>query len=140
MTDPSSGSTGGTSSSRPSGLVRATADMLSATGEKIGTFLHQAKCSTTTPPPCAVFDLEETVQLPGGSIKVKTTASAPVDPEYPDHLVVGVHSRQDNLVEGTGVFAGRTGRARMSGWHGLGEFQAGYLTFNDFWLFELNLR
>jgi hypothetical protein len=122
------------------GLFRFTGDMLSPTGEKVGTEIHQAKCSTTTPPPCGVFDVEETFQFPEGTIKVKTPSSAPSDPQYPDHLVIGIHTEQDNVAEGTGVFAGRTGRARSSGWHDISEIQNGYATFNDFWLIELNPR
>jgi hypothetical protein len=120
------------------GLFRFTGDMLSATGEKMGTEIHQAKCSTTTPPPCGVFDVDETFQFPDGTITVKAPASAPSDPQYPDDLVLGVHTKQDNVVEGTGVFAGRSGRARMSGWHDVSEIQNGYAAFNDFWLIELN--
>ncbi|MDQ3947390.1 MAG: hypothetical protein M3357_19970 [Actinomycetota bacterium] len=122
------------------GLFRFVGDMLSPSGERLGTQIHQAKCSTTTPPPCGVFDVEETFQFPDGSITVKTPESAAIDPQYPDHLLVGVHTQQDNIAEATGIFAGRTGRGRASGWHDLSELQQGYATFNDFWLIELNPR
>jgi hypothetical protein len=122
------------------GLFRFTGDMLSATGEKLGTQIHQAKCSTTAPPPCEVFDVEATFQFPDGSIKVKSLESAPSDPQYPDHLIMGIHPEEDNVVEVTGAFAGRTGKARMSGWHGISEIQSGYVSFDDFWLIEFNPR
>jgi hypothetical protein len=122
------------------GLFRFTGDMLSATGEKLGRLIHQVKCSTTTPPPCAVFDVEATFEFPEGAIRVKTPESGPSDPQFPGHLVIGIHTKEDNVAGGTGVFAGRTGRARMAGWHGIREIQNGYVSFDDFWLIELKPR
>jgi hypothetical protein len=122
------------------GLFRFVGDMLSANGEKLGTQIHQAKCSMTTPPPCGVFDVVETFEFPDGTLTVKTPESAATDPQFPDHLLIGVHTQQDNVAEATGTFAGRTGRARASGWHDLSELQDGYATFNDFWLIELDPR
>lgn len=122
------------------GMFRFVGDMLSPSGARLGTQIHQAKCSTSTPPPCGVFDVEETFEFPDGTIKVKTPESAATDPQYPDHLLIGVHPQQDNIAEATGIFAGRSGRGRASGWHDLSELQEGYATFNDFWLIELNPR
>jgi hypothetical protein len=121
------------------GLVVFTGDLLSPTGERVGTLTHQARCSTTAPPPCVVFDVVDTFQFPEGTIVNEAHASGPADPQHPDRLLIGVHQPESRIVETTGIFAGRTGKAHMSGWHHIGELP-GYASFDDFWLIEFDPR
>lgn len=43
----------------------------------------------------------------------------------------------NSIIKATGAFAGRTGKAHMSGRHG-GQDLPGFVSFDDFWLIELD--
>ena len=53
------------------------------TGEKIGTATDSVFCSTTTPPPCQVFDAVTTFHLPDGEITDHAQVSVVPDPNGP---------------------------------------------------------
>jgi hypothetical protein len=66
-------------------------------------------------------------------------ASIAPDPTGPGFVHVGIHPGDKSITDGTGVFAGRTGKAHMSGRHGGQEFPA-FVGFDDFWLIELDSK
>ena len=67
----------------------------------------------------------------------KERVSVAPDGTAPGFFHVGIHPEGKSIIEATGVFAGRTGTAHMSGRHGGQEFPA-WVTFDDFWLIELD--
>jgi hypothetical protein len=97
---------------------------------KIGTFTDRAKCSTSAPPPCAVYDVTSTFGLTDGEIVTHNQWSVTPDPTRPSVVFSASRPERDTIVSGTGRFAGRTGR--MSGWGlvDLSQFPA-KLSFDD---------
>jgi hypothetical protein len=124
------------------GFFLFSGNMTSPRGEVLGTLTHEAVCAVTPPPPCLVFDVTSTFDFagdgsPGGRIVNQAKLSAAPDPQHPGQLLVGIHQPESTIVEMTGVFAGRTGRAQMSGRQDCGSCPE-FMTFDDFWLIELD--
>lgn len=107
-----------------------------ATGESVGTMTWDLTCLGAVPFPCGHYDLEATFRLPGGTLVNRSKANAVTDPGHPDSLLIGIHP-DGKTIEGTGVFAGRTGKVHQSGFHICRECP-NFVTFDDFWLIELD--
>src|SRR5881227_3778782 len=61
-----------------------TADLYSLnTSDKIGTFTDRATCSTSTPPPCLVYDVTTTYRVPGGEVTNRGSWSLAPDSTKP---------------------------------------------------------
>jgi hypothetical protein len=117
------------------GRFQYTTDLYSmVTGEKIGTGTHNIS------PPAAMMDHVMTFHLPDGDLVAHSTESVAPDPQHSGLALIGIH-QPNNIVpeKGTGVYAGRTGKATMSGWHDANKFPE-QATFNDFYLIELDPR
>ncbi len=125
-----------THSSAP-GHLTWTVDLLSPQGDVVGSLTHDIVCSTSTPPPCAVFDSTDTFNFPQGQIVNRAPESVAPSPADPGQFLVGIHPPGKSIVSGTGIFAGRTGRAQMAGLHDTREMP-GFATFDDVWLIELD--
>jgi hypothetical protein len=112
-----------------------TTDLYSlATGERIGTGTHSVVAAGPL-----VFDVTDTFRLPAGNVVSRHRGSAVPDPDHPGFVVTGIHPDGKTIVPelGTGSYAGRTGRLRMSGWHGLTKFP-GEVSFDSFFVIELD--
>lgn len=110
-----------------------------ATGEKIGTAIDDVFCSTTTPPPCQVFDAVTTFRLPHGEITNHAQVSITPDPQHPGHFLVTAQPTGNTIEAATGAYAGRTGRVSLIGFND-GSRYPGELTLDDRWIIELDPR
>jgi hypothetical protein len=102
-----------------------------ATGERVGVGNNNVDLRVP------IEDHVITFHLPDGDLVAHSKQSVMPDPQYPGFAVVGIH--QDNNIvpeKGTGAYAGRTGKATMSGWVD-GRKLPGEATFNNFYLIEL---
>ena len=115
------------------GRFQWTTDLYSlVTGEKVGTGTNNTDLRGP------IMDHVVTFHLPDGDLVVHSQESVIPDPGHPGFALAGIH--QDNNVvpeRGTGAYAGRTGKATMSGWHD-GSKLPEQATFNDFYLIELD--
>jgi hypothetical protein len=82
-------------------------------------------------------EVTTTFRLAGGTLVSRAQPSGVPDPNHPGFFLIGIHPEGNSIIEATGVFAGRTGRAHMSGFHGAQEAPA-FVSFDDFWLIELD--
>ena len=114
-----------------------TGPITSMTGEVVGEMTHDVTCSSTTAPPCRGLDTVNTFRFADGTIVNRADESGAPDPQHPEHLLTGNHPSDESIISTTGVYAGRTGRAHMSGRHDASELP-GFVTFDDFWLIELD--
>lgn len=105
------------------------------TGEKIGTATDSVFCSTTTPPPCQVFDAVTTFRLPDGEITNHAQVSVVPDPQRPGGFLVGARPTENSVVSGTGAYAGKKAKVRLTGWND-GSGYPGRLMADDWWIFE----
>lgn len=113
-------------------------DLMSlATGDTVGSFTWDLTCHHAVGVPCIVYEVTNTFRLPQGSLVARTHATAAPDAGHPGYFLIGVHPDANNIVEATGAFAGRSGRAHQSGRHD-GRDLPGFVTFDDFWLIELD--
>jgi hypothetical protein len=107
-----------------------------ASGQVMGTLTHDITCLGAIGLPCVVFEATDTFTFPSGTIVSRDLESAVPDPAYPGFFLIGIHPDGKSIISATGVFAGRTGRAHMSARHDGRE--APTVTFDDFWLIELD--
>jgi hypothetical protein len=107
-----------------------------ASGEVVGTLSHDITCLGAVGLPCVVFEATDTFSFPNGTIVNRDLESAAPDPAHPGFFLIGIHPDGKSIVSATGAFAGRTGRAHMSARHDGRE--APTVTFDDFWLIELD--
>jgi hypothetical protein len=114
-------------------------NLLSPQGEVVGTFTHMANCSVKAPPPCLVSDVTDIFDFEDGRIVNQGEMSAAPDVQHPGQLLVGVHPPESRMTRATGAYAGRTGRIHMSGRHDCSQCPY-FVTFDDFWLIELDSR
>lgn len=121
------------------GRLAWTVDVYSmATGEKIGTATHDIAFRTP-----GFEDRVITFHLPDGQIVDHALQSMVPDPARNGYVLVGVHPTEDTIVpeQGTGAYAGRTGRARQAGWHGDATSHfPDQITLDDFYAIELEPR
>ncbi len=105
------------------------------TGQKIGTATDSVFCSTTTPPPCQVFDAVTTFHLPDGEITNHAQVSVVPDPQRPGGFLVGARPAGNSVVSGTGAYAGKKATVRLTGWND-GSNYPERLMADDWWIFE----
>ena len=106
-------------------------------GEPAGNFTSDLSCHGAAGIPCGVYEVINTFEFSDSSIVTKSTANVAPDATAAGFFHVGIHPDADNITHGTGIFAGRTGTAHMSGRHDGHEFPAA-ATFDDFWLIQLD--
>lgn len=109
-------------------------DVYDMNNQKIGTVTHDVMFTSPT-----TLDLVSTFHLPDGDIVNHAVEAIAPDSSRQSFFLIGVHSDQDTVqaATSTGVYAGRTGRLRMSGWHDGSQFPE-TVTFNDFYEITLN--
>lgn len=110
-----------------------------ATREAMGTVTHEITCLGIVGLPCPVVDAVTTFRFNDGTIVNRATVSIALDPERPGFAHIGSHPSGKSIVSGTGAFTGRSGKAHMSGHHD-GREAPTHVTFDDFWLIELDPR
>lgn len=117
-------SDGSDGSPDPAHIV-ATAELLSlAVGTTAGTAIDDISCSTSGAAPCPVLDVLTVFRFPDGEITARSAVSVVPDPQRPGFGLVGTRPERDTIVSGTGAYAGRTGRLRLSGSVDLRRFPA----------------
>lgn len=109
------------------------------TGEKIGTATDDVACKTNDLPGCPLFDAITTFHLPDGDIVNRATVSVMPDPARPGWVLNGSFPEGDTIIagSGTGDYADRTGRARLSGANMVLGFPF-ELTGDDIFVIELD--
>lgn len=109
-------------------------DVYDTSDTKIGTVTHDVAFTSPT-----TLDLVSTFHLPDGELVNRGVEVIAPDSAAPGFYLIGVHADRDTVVadKGTGAYAGRTGRLRMSGWHDANTFPQ-TVTLNDFYAIELN--
>jgi hypothetical protein len=108
-----------------------------ATGERVGHANDSVFCSTKTPPPCQVFDAVTTFHLPDGTLTNHAQVSVVPDPQRPGFFLVASRPEGNSIVGATGVYAGRTGKVRLTGLDDGSRYPA-ELGVDDTWIFELD--
>lgn len=108
-----------------------------ATGERIGTARDDIFCSTTTPPPCQVFDAKTTFRLPDGEFTNHAQVTVVPDPQRPGWFLVASLPSSKGIIEGTGAYAGRTGQVKLTGVNEGSRYPA-ELTVDDRWVIEFD--
>ncbi|MGH9035431.1 MAG: hypothetical protein ACRD0O_06675, partial [Acidimicrobiia bacterium] len=86
-----------------------------ATGERVGTATDDIFCSTTTPPPCQVFDARTTFRLPDGEFTNHAQVTVVPDPQRPGWFLVASLPASKGVIGGTGAYEGRTGTVKLTG-------------------------
>jgi hypothetical protein len=119
--------------SAPDRLVR-TVDLLSMSGEKMGTATRDFAFTGPN-----TGDDVMTFHFPDGDLVSRAVLRFAAASSDPGFFFVTTRPGGNTVVpdRGTGAYAGRTGRVRMSGWHDGREFpeRAG---FDDFFVIELD--
>lgn len=80
-----------------------------------------------------------TFRFPDGELVNHAVLNFALDLAHPGYFHVGIHPQGNTIVpeRGTGAYAGRTGRLRMTGWHDGRAFPE-QATFDDFYVIELD--
>jgi len=125
----------GTASSEPTepGRVAYTVNVFNiTTGERLGTLHDEITCSSTTPPPCLVFDVVTTLRLRGGEIMNHAQWSGVPDPQRPGFLLVGSRPTAKTANGTEGDYAHRAAHWAGSGTVDVRDFPArfGYDIFS----------
>ena len=109
-------------------------DVYDPSNRKIGTVTHDASFTSAT-----TAEIISTFELPGGVLVNRAIEAFAPDTSRQNQFLTGIHPEGETLVgdKGTGAYAGRTGRLRMSGWHETSKFPD-TLGVNDFYVIELN--
>ena len=102
------------------------------TGERLGSLHDEITCSSTTPPPCAVFDVVTTLRVAGGEIVNHAQWSGVPDPQHHGFLLVGSRPGAKTAKGSGGGYAGRTVKWEGSGSADVRNFpaQLGYDIFS----------
>jgi hypothetical protein len=109
-------------------------DVYDMTNQKVGTVTHDVKFTSAT-----TLDLISSFRLRNGDLVNHGVESIGPDATRQGFYLIGVHSDTDTIQggKGTGAYAGRTGRLRMSGWHDANKFPQ-TVTVDDFYEIRLN--
>jgi hypothetical protein len=108
-----------------------------ATGEKIGTAVDDIFCSTSTPPPCQVFDAKTTFKLPDGEFTNHAQVSVVFDPQRPGWVLVASLPSSRGIISGTGAYEGRTGTVILTGVNDATSYPA-ELGVDDRWVIQFD--
>ena len=108
-----------------------------ADGSQIGAVVDRFTCGSG-PPPCQVLEGTATITYPEGSVTGHFVIPYAPDPARPGFYLFGSRPTEDNIVEATGAYAGRTGRFSVSGSVDMRRFPSpipyegvGVVVFND---------
>jgi hypothetical protein len=126
--------TGEREASPPNRFVWST-DLYSVPGQqKVGTATHDIEFIGPF-----MADHVITFHFPDGELVSHETGSFAPDSAHGGFVHVGIHPEGNTIVteRGTGAYAGRTGRLRMSGWHDVKAFPE-RVGFDDFYLIQLD--
>jgi hypothetical protein len=109
-------------------------DVFDVNNQKIGTVTHDVMFTSPS-----TLDVVSTFHLPDGDLHNKGVEAIGPDASKQGFYLIGIHADRDTIQgdKGTGAYAGRTGRLRMSGWHDANKFPQ-TVTFNDFYEITLN--
>ncbi len=108
---------GAASEPTDAGKVAYTVDVFDIkTGARLGSLHDEITCSSTTPPPCAVFDVVTTLRVAGGEIVNHAQWSGVPDPQHHGFLLVGSRPGAKTAKGTGGGFAGRA-----VSWNGSGS-------------------
>ncbi|HEV3365371.1 MAG TPA: hypothetical protein VG795_14780, partial [Acidimicrobiia bacterium] len=109
-------------------------EVYDATNKKIGTVTHDAAFTSAT-----TAEIISTFKLPNGVLVNRAIEAFAPDSSRQNQFLTGIHPEGPTIqaAKGTGAYAGRTGRLRMSGWHETSKFPAS-LGANDFYAIELD--
>jgi hypothetical protein len=109
-------------------------DVYDMNNRKVGKVRHDVKFTSPT-----TLDLVSSFSLPNGDLVNHGVEAIGPDASKQGFYLIGVHSDTDTIQadKGTGDYAGRTGRLRMSGWHDANKFPQ-TVTLNDFYEIRLN--
>ena len=109
-------------------------DVYDSTNKKIGTVTHDAAFTSAS-----TAEIISTFNLPNGVLVNRAIEAFGPDTSRQNQFLTGIHPEGETILgdKGTGAYAGRTGRLRMSGWHETSKFPD-TLGTNDFYAIELN--
>lgn len=111
-------------------------DVYDMSNQKVGTMTHDIKFTTPT-----TLNLVNSFHLPNGELVSQWVEVVAPDSTHTGFVLVGVHSDNNDTIQadkGTGDYAGRSGRIRMSGWHDVNRFPQ-TVAFDDFYEIDLHL-
>jgi len=83
-------------------------------GSLRATVKDEITCSAG-PPPCVVLDVTTVIRYPDGEVTARSQVPLAPDPQRPGFAVFATRPTSDNIVSGTGAYAGRTGRFLVNG-------------------------
>ena len=108
-------------------------DVYDMRNQKVGAVTHILRLTSAT-----TGDLTSTFDLPDGSLVNRVEEVFAPDSTRPGFYLIGIHPAHDTLQgdKGSGAYAGRTGRVRMSGWHDATRFPH-TVALDDFWEIRL---
>ena len=104
-----------------------------ATGKVIGTIVDDIKA----PIPGLLFDVTTSFKFADGELVNHMLVSSAPDVQRPGWIIVGNRPTNNSINSATGVFAGRTGKIRLSGTNDLTKFP-NEVYQDDFWVIELS--
>ena len=127
----------GTSDRQPStapDVFRYVLDLYDMSNHKVGTVTHDLRLTSPT-----TGDLTSSFHLPDGNLVNRVEEVFVPDSTRPGFYLIGIHPDHDTLQgdQGSGAYAGRTGRVRMSGWHDASRFPQ-TVALDDFWEIRLS--
>jgi hypothetical protein len=111
-------------------------------GSLVGNATDDLACSSTTPPPCAVFDAITTFRFTQGTFPIGTIVnegqvSVAPDAQHPGFVINGVRGSGNTIKSATGAYAGHTATVSISGGNDVHNYP-NELIQDDFWLIELH--
>lgn len=104
-----------------------------ATGKVVGTIIDDIKA----PIPGILFDVTTSFKFADGELVNHMLVSSAPDVQRPGWIIVGNRPTSNSIISATGVFAGRSGKIRLSGINDLTKFP-NEVYQDDFWVIELN--
>jgi hypothetical protein len=108
-----------------------------ATGELVGDFIEDVQCLTSRGLPCNVVEAITTMNLPEGQVVSRAYISVDPDPQRPGHILAGGRPDGPSIISTSGIYAGRTGKADLSGLNDLSHMPE-YVNFDDWVLVQFD--
>ena len=112
-------------------------DVYDMSNQKVGTVTHDLKFTSPT-----TLNMMSSFHLPKGELVFQGVEVVAPDSTHQGFLLIGIHSDNNDTIQadkGTGDYAGRTGRLRMSGWHDANKFPQ-TMALDDFYEIDLHLN